>query len=35
LGNDIDEDDNEVYLEVNNRHLFYGEIKPFFYKAVL
>lgn len=34
LPNDIDEDDNEVYLEVNDRHLFYGEIKPFFYKAV-
>ena len=34
LPNNIDEDDGEVYFEVDDRHLFYGEIKPYFYKAV-
>ena len=34
LPNNIDEDDGEVYFEVDDRHLFYGEIKPHFYKAV-
>ena len=34
LPNNIDEDDNEVYFEVDDRHLFYGEIKPYFFKAV-
>ena len=34
LPNNIDEDDNNVYFEIDDRHLFYGEIKPYFFKAV-
>ncbi len=34
LPNNIEEDDGEVYFEVDDRHLFYGEIKPYFFKAV-
>ena len=34
LPNNIDEDDGEVYFEIDDRHLFYGEIKPYFFKAV-
>jgi len=34
LPNDIDENDCEVYFQVDDRHLFYCEIMPYFYKAV-
>ena len=34
LPNNVDVDGNEIYFEVDDRHLFYGEIRSYFYKAV-
>ena len=30
----IDEDEDAVYIEIDDRHLFYGEIQPYFYRAI-
>jgi len=34
LPNNVDEDDDAVYFEIDDRHLFYGEIRSYFYKSI-
>ena len=34
LPQNIDEDEDAVYIEIDDRHLFYDGIKPYFYKAI-